>query len=291
MACTGFTQSWLPLGTTWNYSGSCFYIYSVTTTKVVGVKTIKGILCDELQQQTISSSYLQHGPNEPSYWTPYDTTEAISRYVYQENRSVFLLEDSSFIKVFDFASPVGTVWGFPVTAQESGCDSAFMRIEFKGDTVINGFSHHYIKQSYSGDGRHFNLDPTAKIEGIGSLGMQFFQPFCIIYEYYETLSCFKSNNEEQQFGTSCDLNVGITEGFKDNFTVFPNPAINMVSITGLNEICTVKLTDAAGKLVKQLMVSAEIHTFSIGDLPVGVYWLQMRTGKGLVAKKLIKIKE
>jgi polyhydroxybutyrate depolymerase len=76
----------------------------------------------------------------------------------------------------------------------------------------------------------------------------------------------------------------------DQVRVYPNPAVEMVTISGLPdaESATIRFYAIDGKCVKQfnLTPQAEIQ-FSVGDLPKGVYLLEIMLGNHVVNKKLL----
>ncbi len=95
------------------------------------------------------------------------------------------------------------------------------------------------------------------------------------------------------------LNFNATEtllGTKNNtvsdssFSVFPNPAKNLVNIknaSGYN-VTNIEVTDINGRIVKNNSYSVTEPQVSISDLTTGIYMLKITTDQGTVTKKLIK---
>jgi Secretion system C-terminal sorting domain/Domain of unknown function DUF11/Concanavalin A-like lectin/glucanases superfamily len=91
-------------------------------------------------------------------------------------------------------------------------------------------------------------------------------------------------------------------GFLSDYTLFPNPATEMVyikmntlpsdGVTQIHAATTIKLLNQLGKVEKLQEFSSinedEIHEFSLQDVSNGVYFMQIETdGKRAVVKKLV----
>ncbi len=75
-----------------------------------------------------------------------------------------------------------------------------------------------------------------------------------------------------------------------DFTVYPNPFINTLSISNAGDIDRVELIDLSGKVLRNVKVNGEsVCTFDTGDLPSGVYLVKI-TGKNnfLKIQKVIR---
>lgn len=80
-----------------------------------------------------------------------------------------------------------------------------------------------------------------------------------------------------------------TENFaKNNFTVYPNPATDVVNISNVNnlEIKNTVITDINGRIVKQ--VNSSVESINVGDLNTGVYFLKVTTTEGVGITKFVK---
>ena len=77
--------------------------------------------------------------------------------------------------------------------------------------------------------------------------------------------------------------------FQTNFSVYPNPATDLVNITKKNnvEVNSISITDINGRIVKEV-VSNEINLISIADLTAGIYLLKIVTAEGTGTTKLFK---
>jgi hypothetical protein len=68
--------------------------------------------------------------------------------------------------------------------------------------------------------------------------------------------------------------------------VFPNPANNQFTIESEDGIKTLSILNSNGAVIQT--VNNPTKTIDISNLPLGVYFLQIQTEKGLLNKKLIK---
>ena len=77
-----------------------------------------------------------------------------------------------------------------------------------------------------------------------------------------------------------------TESFSENsaFTIFPNPANNLVYIKSDSEIEQVRIIDSLGKVILA-QNNAEIN---VEHLAKGIYTLEISTGNGRIFRKFIK---
>ena len=79
------------------------------------------------------------------------------------------------------------------------------------------------------------------------------------------------------------------------FVVYPNPALNVLNYELLNAGNTVSLDfflhGADGKLLKKMHINNSRGSFSIYDLPSGVYVLTMRDNKGKVENKKVVVQK
>lgn len=91
------------------------------------------------------------------------------------------------------------------------------------------------------------------------------------------------------FTTQQDPLLSNNEFLTKNFSIYPNPANDIVNISKNNniDIKSVTITDINGRVVKEI-VANEIAAISIADLTAGVYLLKIVTAEGTGTTKLIK---
>ena len=77
-----------------------------------------------------------------------------------------------------------------------------------------------------------------------------------------------------------------TESFSENsaFTIFPNPAKNLVYIKRDSEIEQVRIIDALGKVI----LAQNNTEINVENLAKGIYTLEISTGNGRAFRKFIK---
>ena len=78
--------------------------------------------------------------------------------------------------------------------------------------------------------------------------------------------------------------MAVSESPALSLRVFPNPATELVKISGIKNIDNVRVFDMTGKIVKEVK-SQEIN---IKDLPNGEYIINVYLDKNVISKKLIK---
>ncbi|MCA6365319.1 MAG: T9SS type A sorting domain-containing protein [Bacteroidetes bacterium] len=92
----------------------------------------------------------------------------------------------------------------------------------------------------------------------------------IIYTYTDSLGC--SNSASQVVWV--DICTGSDAMQVDTFTIYPNPANNLLTITtGLNTPMQFELTDMSGRTVRTFTVLSS-HTLDVSEISTGVYLLR-----------------
>lgn len=84
--------------------------------------------------------------------------------------------------------------------------------------------------------------------------------------------------------------VGIAENDNQKIDVFPSPAQNQITITGLSDSrATLSLVDVSGKVVLEYSENvSETHIMDVSSLNKGVYILQVRQNGQLYSRKVVK---
>jgi hypothetical protein len=76
-----------------------------------------------------------------------------------------------------------------------------------------------------------------------------------------------------------------------SITVYPNPTSGSITITGLTGASQVQLTDATGRLVKEVRTSGAVETLEIAELSAGSYILRIIKDNAVIENiKIIKNK-
>lgn len=262
-------QGWLPMGTKMYSEISSFGYRKVTTYNMIRYQTIHGKVCNLFQSrsQAVDASF-----SPPLIFDPSDEP---NEYLYEEDRKVYYLNrDSTFVMLFDFAANVGDHWMNP-TYSLNDPDSNYVEIVYTGDTVIDLMPHHFIKLRYSAIGIEFGIEQLV-IEDIGSLGYPFLLPYAdgLACEYAQ-LNCFENSVESHKFVQGpCEIETGISEFNLSDLQIYPNPAVDMLSISGVKTLQQLQLVDVNGRIIRFLELQSGYNVIDIGDLAKGSYWLQ-----------------
>jgi len=84
----------------------------------------------------------------------------------------------------------------------------------------------------------------------------------------------------------------LAEGYR--FTIYPNPALNEVTIEFANEADftkpkELKIIDVLGREAKTVLIESKTQKINIEDLSKGIYYLQLQLSNGVkITKKLVK---
>jgi len=80
------------------------------------------------------------------------------------------------------------------------------------------------------------------------------------------------------------LGVGVNENEAQIFTVYPNPTNSNLTITTTETIQSINVYSISGKLVQK----ENKNTFSVENLPAGIYFLQIQTDNGNSTARFVK---
>ena len=78
-------------------------------------------------------------------------------------------------------------------------------------------------------------------------------------------------------------NQGIAETENTSITLYPNPASDKVTLEGVGNEANIFIINAMGKVVRRLENAGGTLTFSVGDLPKGIYFVRV----GNAVRKLV----
>ena len=92
--------------------------------------------------------------------------------------------------------------------------------------------------------------------------------------------------------SSTDTLLGLNQIANDeDFSVFPNPATNLVSISSTSNfsINNVEMFDINGRIIKSIPLDNLSNVdITISDLSSGVYMMRITTDQGTATKKIVK---
>ncbi len=81
--------------------------------------------------------------------------------------------------------------------------------------------------------------------------------------------------------------VSIGELTDDQFSIYPNPATDVVTINGQVEMKQIRVMNYTGQVVYQSAVNSTQTSVNTGDIPAGMYILQVETHEGWSSQKLM----
>jgi hypothetical protein len=81
--------------------------------------------------------------------------------------------------------------------------------------------------------------------------------------------------------------TGIEENEAENFSIYPNPATNLVNIESASPISSIRIINYTGQVVYNQNVSGSNVQVNTGDFPAGVYFVNIRTAEGTTTQKLL----
>lgn len=126
--------------------------------------------------------------------------------------------------------------------------------------------------TYSGPGVTGNqFDPSVAGQGTWN----------IVYSYTDGNGC--TNTATQQI--TVDLCTGMNFSVNGNgIAIYPNPSDGIITVEGSGEVTIVNLL---GEKVAETTISGKTQ-IDLGQVPEGIYILHLKTGTGLITRKIIK---
>jgi ELWxxDGT repeat protein len=113
--------------------------------------------------------------------------------------------------------------------------------------------------------------------------------------FYNTLELKDSGSENyivdlSSQTLSSNQEVDIFDKSGEEFIIFPNPAQTVVNVQNLKgkNIKSLRIHDASGKLVTNVLSNKNKVEVDVQNLPTGLYFLIISTDTGIITKKLIK---
>jgi hypothetical protein len=70
----------------------------------------------------------------------------------------------------------------------------------------------------------------------------------------------------------------------NSVSIFPNPSTSYITITSINDITSILIFNSLGALVQ----TEETNSFSVAQLPNGIYFAEIQTKNGTTAKRFVK---
>jgi hypothetical protein len=96
---------------------------------------------------------------------------------------------------------------------------------------------------------------------------------------------FSSGDVNFSSVTSNGSPLGLQQVNSALIKIYPNPASNVLTISGVNNIDSVKVYSILGRLEKEVFNTQQIE---ISDLASGIYFVKVSNGSNVISKKFIK---
>ena len=235
----------------------------------------------------------------------YFTTNYLNSFYRESNKKIYSKyplggvfgNDTTEFVLYDFNMQIGdsmnvkipSNWitsGGPINKQPK------IYLDSVGTVTLNSVVHKTY--SFTNNFTGSCLAPKIKwIEGIGSDAGLFYNlnyndwAICISYPapYSFILTCFSKNNV-LIYNNNCTITSipNLTDKF--NLSVFPNPANALLTFQTDEEITSITIYNIIGKTCSYKPLDAKI--IDISGLSSGVYYLEVKTAKGLAHKKFVK---
>lgn len=104
----------------------------------------------------------------------------------------------------------------------------------------------------------------------------------LVFRHYDCTDIFYMGIDDIEIKDNAGLAVSESSGL--SLKIYPNPASDIIKISGINYIDNVRIFDMAGKIVKE----AKNSEVSISELPSGQYIINVYKGNEVISRKLIK---
>ena len=271
-----WSQSWYSSHTNGTISEYCNGTYQL---KVRKDTLINGTIYQALKKTTITS-YSSNGPcYDPNYYT--------EKYVRQDTllKIVIILDANQEKILYNFNKNVGDTAklfiGFAVRT---------MTLQSKDSILLNDGIYHKRFNFSDGSG-YYGGD---EIEGVGSL-TGLVTPCFVGYENADYLVCMAKINPTiqtiyHQAGNSysCSIVTSIEPNdlLPSIFAIFPNPSSSILTIQTEEDIAQITIYNIIGETCSYKPLG--LKSIDISNLPNGIYYLELKTTKGLVRKKFVK---
>ena len=147
-----------------------------------------------------------------------------------------------------------------------------------GDTVINISDYYYLFAHIAGDTLTQTL-PTS----LDSIPAGFIGTVYLTDRVYSLTCAFP-------FPMTCTVGINETWMSQNSMVIYPNPTTTTINISLRdlkNSIAYFTMYDGTGKKVRAFTSTFSQNTIERGDLPSGIYFINVVVGDKLVTKKII----
>jgi hypothetical protein len=193
------------------------------------------------------------------------------------------------------SDPISVKFGFELSPQRvnGGLVGAMMLSDVGRTKFVFGTGNKYITHTTAGTSAPghtatWSFQWTAPLAGTGS------------FTFYAAFNISNSNSASSgdrivlsQLAVTEDISSGI-ETLADGSTisVYPNPATEKITVTinNQNRNTSAQLCNITGAVVKTIPALYSSPTeISISELPAGIYFLRLNSGKSVFTKRIVKL--
>ncbi len=283
----GIAQEWAPVGAKWHYSmnestwplgvGTSYSVFEST-----GDTTIAGITCRKILK---NKSYLSFGCRPDLEFT------------YYSNDSVYFFDPNfpGFQLLYDFSASPGEYWYYPYPdyCGSPDVDTIKVTVDSTDVVVINSYSLrrlfvHYdtlgFEATAGGSAWPELIHTSVIIEFIGDINNMFYSTTMdeLIFDFSLPfgLRCYEDTiigHYETGIVDSCDwVNLlSVPQIEKEKIALYPNPSVDDVKISGLEEDVQIQIYDLRGNLVMRGNATEDQSVFCVSKLNCGTYFVKV----------------
>ncbi|MGD0712169.1 MAG: T9SS type A sorting domain-containing protein [Bacteroidales bacterium] len=296
ISINSYSQTWAPIGATWTYTETFASSYEVDPSIVTSVKDtiINSINCKKMQYMIWTCNYS-------------------SNYMYDDSDRVFFYDATSsrFNLLYDFNKHSGETWYIKVDDYH-GNDSSLVHVDSTSTVVINGnilkVLYTTIDASAAGNWEGLNGKITEKL-GHEKFMFPLINGLCD-EEFNYGLRCYEDSTiglYQTGIAPSCDYStVGINEYLSnEGFNFSPNPASSEIQvISNQSTVIGIDIYNMLGEKIYSLPPTdyrspasppasqqggrGEPITINVSAFPSGMYFVEIKSEKGVAVKKFIK---
>jgi hypothetical protein len=258
----------------WCYPGSEWYY---TRNSITGNGYAKHTYSGDVLFQSQNCQKINYYSEQYYYSSQTVQTSTLTYYTYVNNGVVYLYYNNTnqFDTLFNFNVSIGDAWYFPY---DNNCGYTRWEVQNTGYNIIQGQNLKWLKISNG------SLSDTI-YERIGALNF---------YGFYISSNCISDNSlggvlrcygDDQiinfkNYSNNCDyiqIPSVVTEYLSsESISVYPNPAKNdLVIASSSNEVIGLMITDALGRVVKNVAITSTKQTIDVSELKTGCYYLQL----------------
>ena len=85
-----------------------------------------------------------------------------------------------------------------------------------------------------------------------------------------------------------DIETGIVEFSDAGISIYPNPAKDILTVSGISKPTVANIYTISGKLVQKSALNNFTNEITLNNLPVGTYILKLQADKEIAVKRFVK---